>query len=102
MNNRLKLYDDLIYTYIEPKDKIKLRQIGMVFRCGKENWEYMYGLAKKYYQHYGNTSMDINFKTKNGYEYDSKGYCLGVWVNQQKIIYNNIFKNNQTEVQQKN
>ena len=28
MNNRLKLYDDLIYTYIEPKDKIKLRQIA--------------------------------------------------------------------------
>jgi hypothetical protein len=28
MNNRLKLYDSTIYTYLEPKDKAKFRKIA--------------------------------------------------------------------------
>ena len=28
MKNRLKLYDDLIYTYINKKDKIKFRKLA--------------------------------------------------------------------------
>lgn len=28
MNNRLKLYDDLMYTYLEHNDKVKFRKIA--------------------------------------------------------------------------
>lgn len=46
-----------------------------------------YGLAKKYYEHYGNLSVPRNFKTLDGITYDEHGYALGLWVFNQRLYY---------------
>ena len=47
----------------------------------------MYELAKKYYKHYGDLKISINFKTINGYKADENGYNLGTWISSQKAYY---------------
>ena len=42
-------------------------------------------MAKAYYEHYGNLSVNRKFKTNNGYEYDENGiFKLGVWISSQR------------------
>ena len=71
------------------EDKIKkLEEIGMIFENVNDvTWNTMYELAKKYYKHYGDLKISINFKTINGYKSDENGYKLGVWINNQKAYY---------------
>ena len=47
-------------------------------------WSENYGLAKNYYEHYGNLIVPFKFKTINGYEYDEEGVSLGVWIVSQR------------------
>ena len=46
-------------------------------------------MAKKYYDYHKNTEIMVNFKTKNGYEYDEEGVNLGSWVSIQRMAYKN-------------
>ena len=62
-----------------------LLDIGI--RFGNYNdlqWSENYGLAKNYYEHYGNLIVPFKFKTINGYEYDEEGVSLGVWIVSQR------------------
>ena len=71
------------------EDKIKkLEEIGMIFEnVNDDTWNMMYELAKKYYKHYGDLKISINFKTINGYKADENGYNLGTWISSQKAYY---------------
>ena len=71
------------------EDKIKkLEEIGMIFEnVNDDTWNMMYELAKKYYGHYGNLKISINFKTINGYKAEENGYNLGTWVGSQRMNY---------------
>ena len=73
---------------ILPKEREeKLLLIGMEFLDKKEiEWQEMYNLAKKYYEHYGNLKVLLTFKTTNGYEEDlENGKNLGLWLGTQKV-----------------
>ena len=71
------------------EDKIKkLEEIGMIFENVNDvTWNMMYELAKKYYKHYGDLKISINFKTINGYKADENGYNLGTWISSQRMNY---------------
>ena len=62
----------------------KLLAIGMLYDAFEVQWQEMYDLAQKYYEHYGNLSVPTDFKTINGYEYDEEGFNLGIWISRQK------------------
>ena len=62
----------------------KLFAIGMIFDVFKEQWQEMYKLAKKYFEHYGNLNIPQSFKTTNGYDYDNQGFNLGRWIHTQR------------------
>ena len=64
----------------------KERQINKETKIDKA-WKYYYDLAKKYYEFHGNVNMSLDFKTKNGYEYDEHGVKLGIWLYEQFIAY---------------
>ncbi len=65
-----------------------LKKIGMNFEKTRETeWLKNYNLAKIYYDHYGNSKISRNFKTRNGYEYDEQGVKLGSWINTQRQAY---------------
>ena len=64
----------------------KERQINKETKIDKA-WKYYYDLAKKYYEFHGNVNMSLDFKTKNGYEYDEYGVKLGIWLYEQFIAY---------------
>ena len=66
-----------------------LLAIGMVFDVYEVQWQEMYGLAKKYYEHHGNLNVPSRFKTINGYEYNEDGLNLGFWINYQRTAYKN-------------
>ncbi len=68
--------------------KLKLNQIGMIWEVNKEAWDKMYKLALKYYEKNKNLKVPIYFKTKDGYTYDEEGVKLGVWIGNQRQIYN--------------
>ena len=73
------------------EDRIKkLKEIDMIFGIGRQDaWNMMYELTKKYYEHYGNLKISINFKTVNGYDIDENGYNLGDWIRNQRVKYKN-------------
>ena len=64
-----------------------LQKIGMTFDAREMQWQEMYNLAKKYYEHNGNLSVPQRFKTVNGYEYDEAGASLGSWIQTQRGVY---------------
>ncbi len=45
------------------------------------SWDMMYGLAKKYYNEYGNLEVPARYKT-------TEGYCLGTWISAQRRVGN--------------
>lgn len=68
------------------KERIELlNEIGMAWTL--DSWMNMYELAKAYYNHYGNSKIPSDFKTKNGIDYDSEGSELGYWINSQRGAY---------------
>ena len=60
----------------------------------KEEWLKAFNLALKYFEHYGDINVDINFKTLNGVDFDFKGFPLGRWIKVQK-------ESNHSEVEDK-
>ena len=69
-------------------DKIKLLEdVGMRFQNKTLSFEEWYTLAWAYYNYYHDLEVPHNFKTINGYEYDSDGYGLGLWVITQRGLY---------------
>ena len=57
-----------------------------------KKWLDSYNLAKSYYKKYGNLSINKNFKTSDGINYNEKGNNLGIWLRTQKSIYNGVIK----------
>ena len=76
---------------ITQEQKRKLQELGLettpyhVLQDLK--WEAKYELAKKYYEHYHDLEIPINFKTKDGYTKDSDGVELGIWIANQRQQY---------------
>lgn len=69
-----------------------LKKIGMRFDHKVNEiylltWEEWYKYAKKYYEIHSNLDIQCNFKTKNGYSYDSNGVNLGKWIQNQRKNY---------------
>ena len=64
----------------------KLELIGMRFETknNQKEWDKNYGLAKAYYEYYGNLEIPHRFKTVNGYEYEGNGVKLGRWITNQR------------------
>lgn len=83
-----KQYCRNIHGLISKEEFEKLKAIGMVFENQKEdNWNKMYNLAKAYYEHFGHLNVVTSFKTQNGYEEDSNGQDLGIWLSAQRRHY---------------
>ena len=59
----------------------------MRFQNKTLSFEEWYTLAWAYYNYYHDLEVPYNFKTINGYEYDSDGYGLGLWVITQRGLY---------------
>lgn len=74
------IYEQKNIRELSDERRNKLKKIAMNFelKSKKISEEELYQLAKNYYNHYGNLNIPYNFKTKNGYEYNSEGYNLGM------------------------
>lgn len=44
------------------------------------SWEYMYSIAKRYYETHGNLEVEKRYITE-------EGYSLGTWLNTQRLVY---------------
>ena len=64
-----------------------LEKIGLFFPKRSIPHEQGYKLLKKYYETHGNLEIPLDFKTKNGYEYDENGLKLGKWLAKQIDYY---------------
>ncbi len=81
------------YNKLSEDRKLKFEKIGIDDKTAyfnEEKWLWWYDLAKKYYEYHGNLLIPRTFITKNGYEKDSDGKRLGVWIARQRYIYNNL------------
>jgi hypothetical protein len=58
----------------------KLQDIEFIPDLAEYKWQKYYNLAQKYYEYYHNLLVPLNYKTKNGYEYNINGYKLGQWL----------------------
>ena len=47
-------------------------------------WYKMFGLAKKFFEKYGNLEIPATFKTSDGITYDPNGVNLGMWLVKQR------------------
>lgn len=64
-----------------------------------KEWDFLYRLAKKYYNTYKNLEVTSNFKTVNGYDYDKYGYSLGKWIEaQRKALRQNKLEQERVEL----
>ncbi len=72
----------------DSEKKSLLLAIGMIFDLHEINFDRMYLLAVKYYTFYGDLEVPFRFKTKDGINYDEKGYALGQWIVTQRNAYN--------------
>lgn len=62
----------------------RLNKIKMIWDAHEYNWNFMYDLSTKYYNYYGDLDVPINFKTKDGINYDEDGYSLYGWIISQR------------------
>lgn len=73
------------------EDRIELlKKLKMNFENKFErlSWYTWYEYAKKYFDHYGDCDIKINFKTDDGYTYKSDGrLALGIWLYNQREFY---------------
>lgn len=70
------------------KKSKKIRQLNIIKNKvsikNDRKWDEMYELAKKYYEKYGDIDVPIDFKTKDGINYDENGKKLSIWLTTQK------------------
>ena len=85
-NRKIKIRNTDFDINMENKDLYEILRY-VRDRINPNNWDMMYKLAKKYYEHYGNLKIPHSFKTINGYESDENGYNLGIWINTQRLSY---------------
>ena len=86
-------------TYRDKNSKLTDEQINLLNEIGmrwdnitsNERWMKNYNLIKNYYDYNGNLSIPIDFKTKNGINYDEDGYYLRNWIHNQRqaLLENN-------------
>ena len=88
-----KKYNKLSDNKINMLSKIKMIWKKMI------TWDDFYLMAKRYYKKYGNSYIPDNYKTFNGYEYDSDGYGLGNWFRAQKRKYANDLNMSQKRIE---
>ena len=68
----------------------KLNSVGMIWSVLDANWDYMFSLVQKNYEHNnGKLNIPYNFKTLNGYDYDETGENLSKWIYSQRTKYKN-------------
>jgi len=79
INTQRQYYDEL-----SEERKQLLKEIKLEIIVREKQWQKMYELAKNYYEYYGHLNIPQKFKTKNGYEEDSEGLALGVWLMTQR------------------
>ena len=90
MSDRIRLYDDLgddIDFYVD--DTYDYEPIPSFYEIANEDWMFMYGLAKKYYEKNNDLNITTTFKTYDGVNYDENGYSLGTWIKNQRVAYRN-------------
>ena len=51
------------------------------------DWQRKYELVLAYYNHYGHSEIPQKFKTKDGINYDKKGFDLGGWCAKQRTDF---------------
>ena len=85
-NRKIKIRNTDFYINIENKDLYEILRY-VRDRINPNNWDMMYELAKKYYEHYSDLKIPFSFKTINGYESDENGYNLGFWISNQRVKY---------------
>ena len=87
-NRKIKIRNTDFDINIENKDLYEILRY-VRDRINPNNWDMMYELAKKYYEHYSDLKIPFSFKTINGYESDENGYNLGFWISNQRVKYKN-------------
>ena len=77
----------------------KLKKIGYKKGLRSEiNYDKMVELIKNYHEHYDNINIPLNFKTKDGINYDENGVFLGLWIRRQmKLIEENSISHKNLE-----
>ncbi len=88
--------------------KISLEQIKLLDEIGmrwdninyEEKWMEKYNLARTYYEYYGNLKVSLNFKTKNGVDYDEEGVFLRAWIDTQRQIFKGNIRNKKLSSEQ--
>ncbi len=85
-NRKIKIRNTDFDINIENKDLYEILRY-VRDRINPNNWDMMYELAKKYYEHYSDLKIPFSFKTINGYETDENGYNLGFWISSQRVKY---------------
>ncbi len=85
-NRKIKIRNTDFDINIENKDLYEILRY-VRDRINPNNWDMMYELAKKYYEHYSDLKIPFSFKTINGYESDENGYNLGFWISNQRVKY---------------
>ena len=85
-NKKIKIRNTDFDINIENKDLYEILRY-VRDRINPNNWDMMYELAKKYYEHYSDLKIPFSFKTINGYESDENGYNLGFWISNQRVKY---------------
>ena len=78
------------YEKLSGEKQLSLEQIGFASNILDTQWQDMYELARKYYEHHGDSLIVGTFKTINGYEYDENGANLGNWISAQRGKYNSL------------
>ena len=85
-NRKIKIRNTDFDINIENKDLYEILRY-VRDRINPNNWDMMYNLAEKYYEHYGDLKIPRMFKTVNGYDIDENGYNLGAWISTQRFSY---------------
>lgn len=85
IKNNLKLEDVSFDIDVLNEDLYKVLS-NLRSRIYKD-WDSIYELAKKYYEHHGNLRVIRHFKTLNGYLQEENGVSLGGWINTQRHFY---------------
>ncbi len=56
----------------------------------KYKWENSYELLQNYYEKNGNINIPVNFKSKDGVNFDEEGYSLGEWLQKQRVRFEKL------------